>query len=510
VQVPTPTGADALLRAQAAAYQLVFAIQLWFLLAMFAAARTLGRPGMRAYSIVYALQCLAGIFSAFSVQTRLGDGAALLHDVTLAASLCSLAAVWGVHQVAADAMAGVPSPVPRSRTSLTLRAALLAIGGVAFALLAPVAHLPGVLGAVLKSGAPRPVILLLMLWCAIDAWRRGAATSRNRSALRLVALSFGVLVLRQAYGLYAVASAYWGEPAASEVVTFLQTSTTVLNGVALLAALMLEERSEMALQAERKRAIELRLARTQRLESLGRMAGGIAHDFANVLMVIQSEVESARESRDIGAIDAHLEDAENALARATGLTRQLGLFARQRPPEVTSFLVVDRLTLMEPVLRRLTGTAVAFEIDTTRIDDATIEMDASQFDQIFLNLVVNARDAMPNGGTLQIRAEVLRVERASSDVLWDRFETVPTDRVVSIAVSDTGSGIPEDVLDRIFEPFYSTKGDRGTGLGLATVFSVVRTANGAVGVRSQIGEGSTFVVQLPLVAEPTGIALASR
>jgi signal transduction histidine kinase len=293
-------------------------------------------------------------------------------------------------------------------------------------------------------------------------------------------------------------------------VTFLQTSTTVLNGVALLAALMLEERSEMALQAERKRAIELRLARTQRLESLGRMAGGIAHDFANVLMVIQSEVESARESRDIGAIDAHLEDAENALARATGLTRQLGLFARQRPPEVTSFLVVDRLTLMEPVLRRLTGTAVAFEIDTTRIDDATIEMDASQFDQIFLNLVVNARDAMPNGGTLQIRAEVLRVERASSDVLWDRFETVPTDRVVSIAVSDTGSGIPEDVLDRIFEPFYSTKGDRGTGLGLATVFSVVRTANGAVGVRSQIGEGSTFVVQLPLVAEPTGIALASR
>jgi signal transduction histidine kinase len=137
-------------------------------------------------------------------------------------------------------------------------------------------------------------------------------------------------------------------------------------------------------------------------------------------------------------------------------------------------------------------------------------MDSSQFDQIFLNLVVNARDAMPNGGALQMSARVLITERTNTDVLWHRFESAPADRVVSIEVRDTGAGIPSDVIDRIFEPFYSTKGDRGTGLGLATVLSVVRGVLGAVDVSSTVGVGSTFIVQLPLIDVAPGVTEHTR
>jgi signal transduction histidine kinase len=500
VQPSSTNIADAVLRAQAAAYTLVFAIQGPFLFAIFLTARTLRRPGMRAYTFVYALVCTASILSAVSVRSRLDDGTAIVHDVALALTMCALAAMWGANRVAAFAV----SANPMRTSSVWLPAVVLAIVTTAFSIGAPLLPISGTVGGVLKSGGPRPAILFLLLACVVDAWRLSTTASRNGVALRLVALSFAALAFRQVYGLIASVLVYNGATNATGIVTFIQTSTTVLNGVALLAALMFEEQTEMALQAERVRITELRLARTQRLESLGRMAGGIAHDFANVLMVIQGGVTAARESQDLTTIDEHLVEAEGAVDRATGLTRQLALFARQRPPEVTTFAVASRLATIESLLRRLAGSSVALEIDCSTIDDARIAMDVSQFDQIFLNLVVNARDAMPNGGTLHMLARTLPVDRADVDaaasVLWDRFDTPPSGRVVSVSVRDTGSGIPADVIDRIFEPFYSTKGDRGTGLGLATVLSVVRSANGAVGVTSEVGRGSTFVVQLPMTA----------
>ena len=515
MQLAPTNAAEVLLSGQLAAHQIVVSMQLPFLIAIVGAALTLRRRSMRGYALVYALLTLAGLLNGFAVRTVFDTSPKYLLTVTLLASICTLVAMCFANRAAGAALAGGRRIAEGHLTSYLLLAVCLAVAGTALVVFAPQIRLPGVIRARLGPHAPGPVILILVFlllfsWCAVDAWRQSTVASRNRDALRLVAVSFCAPALRQLCSVAAIASAHAGHPADLSLVTFVQTSTTVLGGVALFAAFMLVERTEMAVQAEQVRTTSLHLAQAKQLESLGRMAGGIAHDFANVLMVIQCEVAGARDSRDVDAISAHLAGANAAVDRATGLTRQLALFAAQRPPAVTTFIVAERLATIAPVLRRLAGPLVSVDLDHSQVTEATIAMDASQFDQIFLNLIANARDAMPEGGVLQLRAQVLPVDRANRDVLWDRFETAPTDRVVSITVRDTGSGMPDDVVDRIFEPFFSTKGDRGTGLGLATVLSVVRTANGAISVISAIGAGSTFIVQLPLATSDGKLTVTRR
>lgn len=483
-----------MLRAQQVAYQLAFAVQGPFLIAIVGAAWTLRRPGMRAFALVYSFLSLATISSALSVTTLTRGGSPLLHDLTLALTMFALAASWATNRQAVGVLSG-----NREASAPNILLVLLA-GGVstAIALAVPTFPFEKGIGVFFKATSPRPLILMFALSASVDAWRASKHTEKSRLALQLIAVSWAVLVARQAFGLFASAMASMGDPSLNGAVSFVQTATTVLNGVAILLALMLEERSAMAAQAELVRATELRLSRAQRMESLGQMAGGIAHDFANVLMIIDAEVAGARETTEPAEVREHLQHARAAVERATDLTRQLSLFARQRAPSVSIFAVSERIHSIEPMLRRLVGADIELSIDTSDAQSARVEMDPSQFDQVMLNLLVNARDAMPDGGTVKVTTR----HRQWALLTEEQQSVVPAGPIITIEVADDGTGIAADVIDRIFEPFYSTKGDRGTGLGLATVSTVVRLARGAVEVRSEPAKGTTFAVHLPAMASP--------
>lgn len=259
-------------------------------------------------------------------------------------------------------------------------------------------------------------------------------------------------------------------------------------------------------QANREKetlAAQLRLHQAQRMESIGRLAGGVAHDFNNILAAIMSYSELISEGirRLPGAEDASAErenllhDVEQitlATERAAELTHQLLIFSRREvvQPEVLS--VNDTISEMEKLLRRTIGEDIRL---TTSMADgiACVEMDRGQLEQILMNLVVNARDAMPTGGRLEIRtAEVM---------LDDEFRAhhrVAPGRYVLLSVSDTGRGMTTQIAGRAFEPFFTTKEKgHGSGLGLATVYGIVTQAEGHISIYSEPGTGTTVKTYLP-------------
>ncbi len=481
------------MRAQAAAFELVFAIQGPFLLAIVSLAVFLRRPGMRGLALVYGCLSLATLSSAFSVVTLLSSGYTLLHDLTLALAMASVAAMWMFNRRAVVALGGAPFTL----TGVVWPIVFMSVLSIAVVLTFPRLPFSGVAASLFKTSSPRPLILGLMLAAMLDAWRASRTATQGRRAMQLVALAFGAMVARQLFAILASLNDYTGLAIHTPAVTLAQIATTALNGVAFLAALMLEERDAVRAQAERMRLTEMRLARTQRMESLGQMAGGIAHDFANLLTAIAGGVSAAQLTvRDPEAAD-HLQHASDAVERAAGLTRQLSLFARQRPPEIVVFSVSQQLRAMEPMLRRLLGSSKTLTMDVTEATGAHVRMDVSQFEQVVLNLVVNARDAMDGRGTVHVEARALAADAFAPSLVVDRPEAPFDGPLVTIAVRDAGSGIAAADLERIFEPYYSTKGDRGTGLGLATVKSIVRAAGGAIGVASALSMGSTFTVALP-------------
>jgi len=236
-----------------------------------------------------------------------------------------------------------------------------------------------------------------------------------------------------------------------------------------------------AAREERLRASENRLAESRRMESIGRLAGGIAHDFNNLLTVVLANAELLARGRAIGTA---ANEIETAGTRAAELTRQLLSYARQ---QVTSPVVVDPNTVLsnlEPILRRLVREDIQLTISTDP-ELWPITIDPSQLEQVILNLTVNARDALSQGGTLEISTH--NVTRCD-----------PTEReLVLLRVKDSGSGMSRDTLAHVFEPFFTTKHPGiGTGLGLATVQSIVQTAGGFVEVDSAPGQGAEFRVYL--------------
>jgi two-component system, cell cycle sensor histidine kinase and response regulator CckA len=245
-------------------------------------------------------------------------------------------------------------------------------------------------------------------------------------------------------------------------------------------------------------ALEARLARAERLETVGQLAGGIAHDFNNLLAVIASYAGFLRGAVEPGSQAA--EDVEQILAAshaANELTRRLLLFSRRRSgnPEVVDLTAVVADT--EQLLQRALGEPIELR---TRVEPGlwSVRADRAQLEQVLMNLAINARDAMPEGGRLTIEAANLAGESGDA---------------VRLTVTDTGAGMPEEVLDRAFEPFFSTKpAAEGRGLGLATVYGIVRGAGGSVDLRSEPGLGTTVTVQLPAtrdhveVAEPADAA----
>lgn len=249
-------------------------------------------------------------------------------------------------------------------------------------------------------------------------------------------------------------------------------------------------------QAEAQRAeLERQLRQAQKMEAVGRLAGGVAHDFNNILLAILGNVELLRTDLRSGLINedrlqADLEQIDRAGQRARALTRQLLSFSRQQAlrPEV-----IDPnagLSDMEGMLRRLIGEDVTLNLSLDP-NVRCVWMDAGQFEQVILNLVVNARDAMPDGGRLTLEA-------ANVVIGPDEAAGVAPGVYVQLSVADTGCGMDAATIERVFDPFFTTKPPgKGTGLGLATVHGVVRQAGGTVSVESHPGQGTTFRLRIP-------------
>lgn len=241
-----------------------------------------------------------------------------------------------------------------------------------------------------------------------------------------------------------------------------------------------------------QRRLQEQFLHAQKMEALGRLAGGVAHDFNNLLFVIggYAAVLQKRLETDPAAHKA-LEEIGKATERAAALTRKLLAFARRQPVDQRPVCVDDLLEGMRDMLGRLLGEDVALEM-SLKARPLRVLADPVQIEQAIVNLAVNARDAMPRGGTLAIstRGEPASVATEGSDAVPDRF--------VVIEVTDTGVGMPPEVRERIFEPFFTTKEKgRGTGLGLSTVYGIVQQAGGRIQVESEEGQGSTFRIVLP-------------
>ena len=270
-----------------------------------------------------------------------------------------------------------------------------------------------------------------------------------------------------------------------------------------------------------RRALETRLQQTQRLDTVGRLAGGIAHDFNNLLTAILGSTSMARESLPPHhEAQADLGDVQLAAERAAQLTRQLLAFARRHPVSQEPIDVGERVSAMERMLSRLVGPAVQLRV---RLAEGLwpVRADAAQLEQVIVNLVVNARDAMPSGGTLTIRTENRRLEDGAQGDLFPR--PVPAGEYVEITVRDTGTGMDAATLAHAFEPFFTTKPvGQGTGLGLAMCYGIIRQQNGVIWIESEPGRGSTVHIMFPrfygaleprhepLVLEPTPIRVGTE
>ncbi|OGQ11714.1 MAG: hypothetical protein A2138_15620 [Deltaproteobacteria bacterium RBG_16_71_12] len=246
-----------------------------------------------------------------------------------------------------------------------------------------------------------------------------------------------------------------------------------------------------------KRKLEERLLSSQRMESIGRLAGGVAHDFNNLLAVMMSYGRFVAETLD--ADHPARSDVDEVLAaaeRASGLTRQLLAFSRRQVVKPLRFRPSGLVKEMERMLRRLLGDDIEL-MTVCSSEEGLIEIDPSQLEQVVLNLTINARDAMPKGGRITVELGNVTLDQAYCDSHPD----VTAGEYVMVAVSDNGVGMTEAVRLRVFEPFFTTKAPgAGTGLGLATVYGIIKQANGHIWVYSEPGRGTTFKSYFPRVA----------
>lgn len=262
-----------------------------------------------------------------------------------------------------------------------------------------------------------------------------------------------------------------------------------------------------ALETTEQRHLETQFAQAQKMQAVGQLAGGVAHDFNNVLQAIigYSDLLLANHRPTDPAFQDIMQIKQNA-NRAASLVRQLLAFSRRQTlrPEVLDLgEVMSDLTML---LKRLLGERVELDLRHGR-DLWPVRADVHQLEQVVINLAVNARDAMPDGGRLTIRTANVAAEEARGLDL----PGLPGADHVLIEVSDTGTGIPPEVIDKIFEPFFTTKEiGKGTGLGLSTVFGIVKQSNGFVYVDSTVGEGTTFRVFLPRHVQSSAEVAASR
>ncbi len=249
-----------------------------------------------------------------------------------------------------------------------------------------------------------------------------------------------------------------------------------------------------ALDVSPQRKLQRAFLAAQRMEAVGQLAAGIAHDFNNILMVVGTYADFLREA--VAGDKEALEDLDmitDGVERATGLVSQLLAFTRRQTQAIETIDVVVLVQKTERILRRALGAHIELE---TQLDSGTgyVDADPTQLDQIIMNLVVNAKDAMPEGGTIRVSTrneQVLRAREMASGY------TIPPGRYAVLSVEDTGVGMSSEVAERIFEPFFTTKAERGSGLGLSTVYGIVKQTAGFITVESEPGKGTCFEVFIP-------------
>jgi signal transduction histidine kinase/ligand-binding sensor domain-containing protein/ActR/RegA family two-component response regulator len=248
----------------------------------------------------------------------------------------------------------------------------------------------------------------------------------------------------------------------------------------------------LALDVTDQTRLQEQFLQAQKMEGIGRLAGGVAHDLNNILTAVLGFVDLGEASRDASELRGNLEEIRQAAERAASLTRQLLAFARRQPTTPRTLDLNAVLSNLEPMLRRLIGEDVELSI-TCGGPACVVRADAGNLEQVIVNLVVNGRDAMPQGGGLTIECAALTLAGDRAAEL-----EVPFGDYVRLTVRDTGCGMPEEVRRHAFEPFFTTKGQgQGTGLGLATCFGIVRQAGGSITIDSVVGYGTAVMVYLP-------------
>jgi PAS domain S-box-containing protein len=255
-----------------------------------------------------------------------------------------------------------------------------------------------------------------------------------------------------------------------------------------------------------RRLLEEQLRQSQKLEAIGRLAGGVAHDFNNILMSIMGAADllMMQLGRDDPARD-EANEIKQSVDRGAGLTRQLLAFSRRQATRSRLFELGAVVRGMDTMLRRLMGPEIELEILAPK-EPVHVLADSGHIEQVVLNLVVNARDAMPQGGCITVRVEEIEVDETAVSAL---IEAQPG-RYARLSVADTGTGIDEATRARLFEPFFTTKEQgKGTGLGLSIVYGIVRQNGGYITVVSEPGRGATFLIFLPTatVEEPSAVTI---
>ena len=319
-----------------------------------------------------------------------------------------------------------------------------------------------------------------------------------------------ILFARSAEGIYTAQALRGPVPVSSQQnIAFPQPLAKTLQQMAMAA---LEHRAEQSppavtLPAQRigpppvdaAEKLHQRLLQAQKMEAVGELAGGIAHDFNNLLMVIRSYTEMLLDDPTLSPESTH--NARRILAaskRAVDLTRELLAFSRKQEADPSAADLNGLVNGAVPMLSRMVGKKIAIQVQLSR-ELWPVRADIGQLEQVLLNLTANARDAMLQGGKLLIETTNVSVEEEQGAMRRGEY--------VMLAVSDTGQGIPREVLPRIFEPFFTTKErGKGTGLGLASVYGIVKHSGGYIWAYSEPGYGTTFKIYLPRMVA-AGIAL---
>lgn len=261
-------------------------------------------------------------------------------------------------------------------------------------------------------------------------------------------------------------------------------------------------------EVEENRKLQQQLIQSQKMEAIGRLSAGVAHDFNNLLSVILGYSSLlAVKYRGDDTLIGYLDDIRDAGDRAAALTRQLLAFSRQQVMEAKTVHLNHVVADVERILQRLTGEDV--EVSTRLAENLPkVRIDSAQMGQVVMNLAVNARDAMPEGGTFELITEVRHLDEALEDPIQGQ---IPPGEYVTLTVADNGVGMPEDQLHRIFEPYFTTKElGKGTGLGLSMVYGIVSQFKGHIRVESEVGKGTAFSIFLPAqIGEESAVGIRS-